>query len=294
MKYSSLVPFMLLIGCNSGKTIISTEVTEPISQIIEYTPAPGQFINEKVMGGFNGVDTPEKACEYAAERFAANNWVSLGGWGGYIIASFDKPVPNSGGYDLYVKGNQMQSSSEPGVVWVMQDTNKDGLPNDTWYELKGSEYDNAQTIRRYLITYSRPESDNLPILWSDNQGATGTIDRIDEHKQATYFPAWLEGAEITFTGTRLPDNLSYENNLYTAHAFAWGYADNFSAIDRQGVINNFRISDAVTATGEAVNLHQIDFIKVQTGVNAKAPLIGEISTEVSGIGCYRTISKVEN
>ena len=39
------------------------------------------------------------------------------------------------------------------------------------------------------------------------------------------------------------------------------------------------------------NLQQIDFIKVQTGVNAKAPLIGEISTEVCGIGCYRTVTK---
>lgn len=39
------------------------------------------------------------------------------------------------------------------------------------------------------------------------------------------------------------------------------------------------------------NLAQVDFIMVQTGVNAKAPLIGEVSTEVSGIGCYRTVTK---
>ena len=49
--------------------------------------------------------------------------------------------------------------------------------------------------------------------------------------------------------------------------------------------------DAVTADGSPANLQQIDFIKVQTGVNAKAPLIGEISTEVCGIGCYRTVTK---
>ena len=49
--------------------------------------------------------------------------------------------------------------------------------------------------------------------------------------------------------------------------------------------------DAVTADGAPANLSQVDFIMVQTGVNAKAPLIGEVSTEVSGIGCYRTVTK---
>ena len=48
---------------------------------------------------------------------------------------------------------------------------------------------------------------------------------------------------------------------------------------------------AVTADGAPANLAQVDFIMVQTGVNAKAPLIGEVSTEVSGIGCYRTVTK---
>ncbi|MFR0772498.1 MAG: hypothetical protein ACLSH3_01195 [Alistipes finegoldii] len=120
-----------------------------MARILEYTPAPGQFINEEARSGgaFDNVDTPEKACRYAAARFAENNWVSLGGWGGYLVAAFAEPVPNTGGYDLYVKGNAMNTSSEPGVVWVMQDANGNGVPDDTWYELKGSEYDNAATIR---------------------------------------------------------------------------------------------------------------------------------------------------
>lgn len=73
--------------------------------------------------------------------------------------------------------------------------------------------------------------------------------------------------------------------------FAWGYADNYSTSDRTGMTNRLRISDAVTADGAPANLAQVDFIMVQTGVNAKAPLIGEVSTEVSGIGCYRTVTK---
>ena len=46
--------------------------------------------------------------------------------------------------------------------------------------------------------------------------------------------------------------------------------------------NYFRISDAVNPDGSAANLSHIDFIKVQTGVNAKAGWLGENSTEVFG------------
>ena len=243
-KYAFPLAALLLAACNSGEEITTTQTDEPVARILEYTPAPGQFINEEARSGgaFDNVDTPEKACRYAAARFAENNWVSLGGWGGYLVAAFAEPVPNTGGYDLYVKGNAMNTSSEPGVVWVMQDANGNGVPDDTWYELKGSEYDNAATIRGYAVTYT-PLADGSA-AWTDDRGGSGTIDRMDEHTQASY-----------------------------------------------GTTNRLRISDAVTADGSPANLQQIDFIKVQTGVNAKAPLIGEISTEVCGIGCYRTVTK---
>ena len=134
------------------------------------------------------------ALRYAADRLASNNWVSLGGWGGRIVAAFAEPVPNTGGYDLYVKGNQFDTSSEPGIVWVSQDANGDGAPNDTWYELRGSEYDNAETIRGYKITYTRPAEADAPVAWSDNAGGSGTIDRVKEHTQA-YYPRMARGSD---------------------------------------------------------------------------------------------------
>lgn len=80
------------------------------------------------MAGFDHVASAADACSYAANRIASNNWVSLGGWGGRIVAAFAEPVPNTGGYDLYVKGNQFDTSSEPGIVWVSQDTNETERP----------------------------------------------------------------------------------------------------------------------------------------------------------------------
>ena len=73
----------------------------------------------------------------------------LGGWGGYIVVGFDHSIENKGGYDFSIKGNAFDSSNEPGIVWVMQDVNGDGLPNDEWYELKGSEYGKPETCLLY-------------------------------------------------------------------------------------------------------------------------------------------------
>lgn len=71
-------------------------------------------------------------------------------------------------------------------------------------------------------------------------------------------------ADLKFTGTRLRDNVEQADGQWRPQAFAWGYADNFSTVDRIGTTNRLRISDAVTADGSPANLQQIDFIKVQT------------------------------
>ena len=66
------------------------------TKVFEYTPAPGQFINETKTGGFNGSQTTaEAACAYAEERFATDIWVSLGGFGGYIVVGFDHSIENT-------------------------------------------------------------------------------------------------------------------------------------------------------------------------------------------------------
>ena len=53
--------------------------------------------------------------------------------------------------------------------------------------------------------------------------------------------------------------------------------------------NYFKISDAIDAQGNLVNLKYIDFIKVQTGVNIKAGWLGENSTEVVGFFDYNML-----
>ena len=120
-------------------------------KVYHLRPAPGQFIAQ-ISG-----QTEEEACRYAETRMnVQNNYVSLGAWGGYIIVGFDHSVYNkpdvssNGGYDFAIIGNPFDGSSEPGIVYVMQDENGDGLPNDTWYELRGSETGKAETYQHYV------------------------------------------------------------------------------------------------------------------------------------------------
>ena len=277
------------------------------TKVFEYTPAPGQFINETKTGGFDGTQTTaEAACRYAEERFAAEIWVSLGGFGGYIVVGFDHSIDNTGGYDFAVLGNSFNGSSEPGAVWVMQDENGNGLPDDTWYELAGSESGKEATIQNYAVTYYRPSEPQQPVQWSDNRGNSGQIDYLKQyHRQEYYYPLWVETDSYTLTGTCLePRNYDASTNgtYWVNPHYDWGYADNFSPIDRltdddnataDVNANHFKISNAIDASGKAKHLDFIDFIKVQCAVNTKCGWLGEVSTEVCGFYDYNLKKELE-
>lgn len=251
--------------------------------VFEFMPAPGQFVNE----GFTAT-TMEEAVVYAEGRLqSGSNYVSLGAWGGYIVVGFDHSIDNSGDYDFQIKGNPFSGSSEPGIVWVMQDENGDGLPNDTWYELKGCEYGASGTIQDYAVTYYFPEAAGMDVAWTDNQGNSGTVDRNIYHTQDYYYPMWVPQTSYTLRGTRLESKSYMVNdnpNNWKNGDFDWGYADNYGiSIDMLNVTtnpNHFRISDAVTFDGHPANLQYIDFVKVHTGVQVMAGWLGEVSTEV--------------
>ena len=49
------------------------------------------------------------------------------------------------------------------------------------------------------------------------------------------------------------------------------------------VCYKFKVSNAIHANGTTTDLKYIAFIKIQTGVNAKSGIIGEVSTEVFSV-----------
>ena len=280
---------MTLAGCNYNNIIEVESLGEYyrqavassspyISKVFEYKPAPGQFIGEPTISPAP-ILTPEAACAWSKERLDAKKLISLGAFGGFIIVGFDHSIVNSGSYDFAIHGNAFSGNSEPGVVWVSQDVNGNGLPDDTWYELRGSEFFSEYTTRNYSVTYYKPDGPGKNVRWTDSEGQEGTIDYIAAyHNQDSYYPAWISAEQYTLTGTRLKAynyDKSGNGTMWINPDYDWGYADNFGG-------DRFRIGDAMDAEGKAVNLKYIDFIKVQTALNAKSGWLGELSTEVLG------------
>ncbi len=270
------------------------------TEVFEWLPAPGQFVGETNTGGMTGEETtPALANAWARRRLSMQNFVSLGGFGGYIIVGFDHSIQRSeGDYDFAVMANAFLNaatgaggSNEPGIVYVMQDVNGNGQPDDEWYELRGSESSAASTVSGYAVTYYRPSGPRMNVQWTDNLGQSGTVDYLGAfHQQAYYYPAWIEADSYTLRGTRLEARTTQDpmTGMWDNSAFAWGYADNMGgdnltgsdSTTGDGQRNGFLIANAMLPDGSPIKLDYVDFIKIQTGVNSKAGWLGEVSTEV--------------
>ena len=225
-------------------------------RIYEYTPAPGQFINEP-RSGFDGVTTPDAAADYAAARMSEGLYVSLGAWGGYIVAGFDHSIAAADGAEFSV-----------------------------------SEYGKPQTVEDYAVTYYRPSGAGMPVRWSDNRGGEGEVPYNNFHRQEFYYPQWIEAQSYTLYGASLAPNTYTDTstgNIING-AYEWGYADNYGSdrgtgdnADGAAAKTLFDIGNAVNADGTPANLQYIDFVKVQTAINHATALLGEVSTEVLGM-----------
>ena len=232
-------------------------------------------------------DTYASMCRKAEQSISGTNntLISLGAYGGYVTFGFDHSVMNvAGEYDFRIYGNAFYASSgaaqggssEPGIVMVSLDRNQNGLPDDEWFELAGSEYAKPETVHGYQIVYTR--SDTAEIRYTDNLGGAGSIPRNSYHTQE-YFPQWAEGASLRFGGTKLADNFKPEGNSYAFFPYDWGYADNHP--NEEAEKSSFKIDWAVDANGKPVYLPCIDFVRVYTGVNQVCGWLGETSTEIS-------------
>lgn len=276
-----------------------------VDTVYEFMPAPGHQVNGYTITGdfIHAGASMKEVCDSVMSHFKKRWSISLGGQGGYVVAGFKEKVENTQGeYELAIKGNPYSYQSEPGIIWVSMDENGDGLPNDTWYELAGSEYGTENETLDYAITYYKPTTPKTDIRWTDNQGGEGIIPYMEEwNKHDSYFQDWIptnkneKGEEYyTYYGSRLKDTHTYENGYTNEPPFDWGYADNAGkdyfrneAIDFNGALGYYKISNAVRRDGSPANLPYINFIKVQTAQTGWTPNLGEISTEVYGI--WRTL-----
>lgn len=176
---------------------------------------------------------------------------------------------------------------------VSYDVNMNGIPDDPWYELAGSEYRKPETFHNYTLTYRRPPIGKVPepddsgyltdvtyIPWSDSRGDSGFMARNVFHTQ-DYWPRWTDSDTISFTGTLLAPNAvdtSGQGTYYVLYSYDWGYVDNHP--NDFADLNSFDIDWAVDADGNLVSLPGVDFVRVYTGLNQQCGWLGETSTEI--------------
>lgn len=279
------------------------EYSPNISRVYEYCPAPGQFINE--MPRYEEGDTYASILQKVEESISGENdtMISLGGFGGYVTFGFDHTVINKPGEaDFRIWGNAFYEllnpekkggSAEPGIVMVSYDVNCNGVPDDPWYELRGSEYDNPATQHGYEIMYRRPDpnheviadddnslEDIHYIAWEDNRGVKGYIPKNYFHSN-DYYPKWIDEDTISFRGSLLPNNsedISGMGTYFVLYSYDYGYVDNHP--NEYEELNSFKIENAVDSDGHPVELPGVDFIRVYTGLNQYCGWLGETSTEL--------------
>lgn len=282
-------------------TAFGASAVSPVhNRVVDYSPAPGQFIN-LLPEWEEGDDAKAMAAKALQAMTVDESIISLGGWGGSVTVGFERTIVNvPGKRDIYIEGNSFSNgtanagSAEPGVVWVAYDINGNGEPDDNeWFEIAGSEYGNSQ--RNYRVTYTRPASTSEAIGWTDNYGGSGAIERLTFHKQ-DYWPQWVDASTLTFDGIRLPDNSENQGTesepYYVLTAFDYGYADNQPNLDGNGNYNEgakIDIDWAIDRDGNAVHLPGVDFVRIYTGINQFNGWIGECSTEVGRVMNAHTV-----
>lgn len=266
-----------------------------ISEVVEYVPAPGQFIN-------TASGSPSAAASITG---GITGTLSLGAFGGSVVFRFHEPVENHPdnpyGVDFTIFGNPMPEWSEPGVVSVMQDENQNGLPDEPWFELAGSDHFFSTTDPDYAVTYTHPgDNEAAPVPWSDNRGNNGFIPDNGYYIQSFYplqdsFPG-IDVDQYTLSGTMIASNVEQGETAIKALPRHFGYADNrmrgmapyeipdnpYTAEIENSGGDAFDISWAVDASGQYVDLDEIHFVRVQTAVLDSAGWLGEVSTEIAG------------
>lgn len=285
-----------------------------VSKVFEFVPAPGQFVNStgfttgNVLIGAGGTGGSSSVP-------ATTGMISLGGFGGYVVVGFDQPVLNDPrnpyGVDFTIGGNAFKADakgywSEPGAVMVMRDDNGNGKPDDTWYELAGSNYWFNTSRRNVTFTYEDPGyQSRYYIPYTTSDGYAGAVPSNQFHQQS-YFPdpatypdvVLTDGNKLALTGTHI--NAVYDlrapSYIECYRPLGFGYCDNhatngdltrahnpYYADENGDPTDGFDISWAVDAEGNSVTLDHIDFVKVYNSVNRSCGWLGEASTEVAGI-----------
>lgn len=276
------------------------------TRVIEYTPAPGQRVRDPL---FND---PARALgpPVGGGRAAADNskLLTLGGFGGTIILGFDHPIwhnpHNPRGMDFIVFGNAFYAAfganaqsrfAEPGVVEVSKDMNANGLADDPWYVIPGSHL--APGVQRTTVSYdtSTLNSNWIPLGRSGSWTVSGYLlsgvpfnarpPLLSTDPMIESIWGYADLSPIALLGDTDGDDTIDDTDIAPSAFYTRPDDPRAVGLSRGGCGGDaFSLAWAVDeSTGAPANLDRIDFVRVTSAVNLVDALLGEVSTEISGV-----------
>ncbi len=286
------------------------------TRVIDYTPAPGQFVNDPFLDDPASALGPPIGGGLSAPD--STKLVSLGGFGGSITLGFDHTVLddpcNPFGMDAMVFGNSFFVGGDPTKRWaeaavieISRDENGNGEADDAWFVVRGS------SLSALPLDAWRTQA------WDDDEGSP------TPPANSAWYPVELHGA---------PAPEAYSTGAYELGAPVtamvlmrpaepppgaeahWGYAARSPgrALPPGAEADEFYTSpddplalgisagscggDALdiawavdAATGAPAGLAGFDFIRVSSAVAAVGPIFGEMSAEIGGVADVRALLK---
>jgi len=202
-----------------------------------------------------------------------NHVYSIGTAGNsYVTLRFDTPVTDDAlnpfgmdfivfGNGFWVGGNPLRRWAEAGVVEIMQDTNNNGLPDDTWYVMPGSR---GVTQAQAATGISNPVPPLVEAAGIENPNAEDT-DPLNDEEEFDWGYADLG-----------PVNIAYRDNYVRPDdPFAVGLSEGSGGGDA------FDIAWALDGGGAPAGIDSFSFIRISTLVQGNA--VGPITTEIDAV-----------
>lgn len=295
--------------------------------VVAYVPAPGQRINDPAFNDpSRALGPPVGGGTLSADNSKLVTLGGFGGSITLRFTSpvLDDPC-NPFGLDLivfgnafWVAGNPNRRFAEAAVIEIAHDANGNGLADDPWYVVPGSHITNAPPG---VVPASAIRSQ----AWDDNPSTPTPPANVAWYPGPAFYPAWP--SSYVTSCFRLPaifetQVLVNPNGASATTEGVWGYADcapvlilgdtnGDNIVDAPGLTpgefytspdnpfavgitpgsgggDAFDIAWAVDpVTGAPAGIDRFDFIRVSTGVNFVAGVLGEVSAEVGGVSDVR-------
>lgn len=287
------------------------------SAVVEYAPAPGQFVNHTDFNDPQDALGPPTGAGTGAP--SNSSVVTLGGFGGFIVLGFDHLVEddprNPYGMDAIVYGNAFWVGGNPQRHWaecvtieISLDSNGNQAADDPWYLIPGSHiidpmesylqmaWDDDTADTQFPPSLSSWIPDGMAGEWSSDGfelsaalfGATVVVNPSSSSALEGIF-GYGDYSPTLLLGDMDGDNVVDDASMTPTQFYTWPDDPMAVGVTRgAGGGDAFDIAWAIDAdTNLPVELQGFHFIRLTTAVSAVSPTFGEKSGEIDAVADVR-------